>query len=232
MYRIADLLVQISEVGDMPERMKNYIIPTEKAADIIIDADELKPERWSMKTACLNYYMETGLTFYNKLLAFQGMMLHASAVAIDGYAYLFSGPCGIGKSTHAQLYLQKYGERAQIINDDKPALRRIGATWYAYGTPWCGKDGININRRVKLGGVCFLHRGDPKITRLSPKESVPYIFSQTQHKYDLDHETMKRLVNTVDKLAKEIPMFELFSHAEPSDAIMSYTEMSNAIREA
>ena len=27
---------------------------------------------------------------------------------------------------------------------------------YAYGTPWCGKDGINQNKKVPLQGICFL----------------------------------------------------------------------------
>ena len=37
--------------------------------------------------------------FYDKLLDFGGMMLHSSAVAVGGYAYLFSADSGVGKSS-------------------------------------------------------------------------------------------------------------------------------------
>ena len=230
MHRIADLNVYIPDVGDMLERAKEYESSSAKPADIILREDEMRPERWRIENSCLQYYIETGMLFYNKLPEFNGMMLHASAVAVDGYGYLFSGPCGMGKSTHTRFYLREYGKRVHIINDDKPALRRIDDTWYAYGTPWCGKDGININMKVKLGGICFLRRGETRIRRLSPQESVHYILAQTQRRFDV--ETMKKLMDIVDKLAREVPMFELFSHAEPSDACLSYTEMTNAIREA
>ena len=229
-YRIADLNVRMPEVGDMPERMKHYEISAEETAEVVIRADELRPETIRLNSICQQYYLETGKVFYKKLLSFDGMMLHASAVAMDGCGYLFSGPCGMGKSTHTQLYLREFGNHAEIINDDKPAMRRIGDTWYVYGTPWCGKDGINVNRKVRLGGICFLRRGDTSIRRLSPQESVRYILGQTQHR--LERENMIKLMGIVDKLAREVPIFELFSHAEPSDAHLSYTEMTKAIREA
>lgn len=229
MYCIADLKLQMPEVGDMPERMKLYEASAEEPADIEICADELRPERWKTLDPCLRYYLETGRVFYKKLLSFNGMMLHASAVAINGYGYLFSGPCGMGKSTHTQLYLREFGNQAEIVNDDKPAMRRIGDTWYVYGTPWCGKDGINVNRKVKLGGICFLRRGDTCIRRLSPQESVRYILGQTQHR--LEPENTVKLMNIVDQLVREGPMFELFSHAEPGDAHLTYTEMTKAIVE-
>lgn len=57
----------------------------------------------------------------------------------------------------------------QVFNDDKPALRRLDGRWYAYGTPWCGKDGINLNQKWPLGGICFLenHRKTASAARLS-----------------------------------------------------------------
>ena len=72
----------------------------------------------------MNYYLESGFQFYRKLMDYDGFMLHSSCVVVDGYAYLFSGPCGMGKSTHTQKYLNTFPD-AVIINDDKPALRRF-----------------------------------------------------------------------------------------------------------
>ena len=107
-------------------------------------------------------YVQSGSIFYSHLVKFGGMMLHASAVALDGEAYLFSGPSGMGKSTHTRLWKQCFPE-AEIFNDDKPALRELGGIWYAYGTPWCGKDGINKNMKVPLKPSAFC--AEAKTTR-------------------------------------------------------------------
>lgn len=226
LYQIADLRLEMPALGDMPERMQEYRIP-EGEADLTIEESELNMRRWGpVEDINMVYYMETGWTFYNKLLQFGGLMLHASAVVMDGYAYLFSGPSGMGKSTHTGMYLKAFGERARIINDDKPALRRLDGIWYAYGTPWCGKDGININERARLGGICFLRRGDTRLSRLSPSAAVPYVLSQTQRR--IDPEKMRLLLPTVHKLVTEIPVFEFYNHADQKDAERTYTNMKRA----
>ena len=71
-------------------------------------------------------YIGTGSAFYKELLKYQGVMLHASAVAVDGYAYLFSAPCRMGKSTHTKNWQELLGkENAVIINDDKPDRKSV-----------------------------------------------------------------------------------------------------------
>lgn len=229
LYQIADLRLEMPALGDMPERMQEYRIP-EGEADLTIEESELNMRRWGpVEDIKMVYYMETGWTFYNKLLQFGGLMLHASAVVMDGYAYLFSGPSGMGKSTHTSMYLKVFGDRARVINDDKPALRRLDGIWYAYGTPWCGKDGININERARLGGICFLRRGDTRLSRLSPSTAVPYVLSQTQRR--IDPEKMRLLLPTVHKLVTEIPVFEFYNHADQKDAERTYTNMKRATEE-
>ena len=61
-----------------------------------------------------------------------GLLIHASAVAWDGKAFLFTGVSGIGKSTMARLW----GEcGAQILNDDRLVLRPIGDDIMVYNNP-------------------------------------------------------------------------------------------------
>ena len=50
------------------------------------------------------------------------LMLHGSTVAVDGEAYLFTAPCGTGKSTHTRSWMTLFGDRAIMVNDDKPFL--------------------------------------------------------------------------------------------------------------
>ena len=53
-----------------------------------------------------------------------GLLIHASAVAIDGQAVLLRGPPGAGKS---DLALRLIDGGARLISDDQAALRRQGA---------------------------------------------------------------------------------------------------------
>ncbi|MBR3952528.1 MAG: hypothetical protein IKJ82_02790 [Oscillospiraceae bacterium] len=228
---IANLLVEIPAAGGMSVRCREYLHYENAIPDIIISEEKYKPEKWptiSYENMC---YMESGFQFHGNLLRFEGMMLHSSAVEVDGKAYLFSGPSGMGKSTHTRLWQSIFGEKACVFNDDKPALRRIDGRWYAYGTPWCGKDGINQNKKVPLAGICFLKRGEEnKIRRLDPKEALPLLMSQTIHKFK-KIENLDLLLNNVNYIIKEIPIFELENRPVEEAARLSYETMLLASKE-
>ena len=105
-FKIAGLTVDI-EIKY--ERLKKQGRPYEIAldsspADITLNLNDVVMQRARKKFPNLSdeniEYLLYGFMFYDKLLDFDGMMLHASAVAIGGYAYLFSADSGVGKSTH------------------------------------------------------------------------------------------------------------------------------------
>ena len=229
--KIADLLVEVPEIGDMPLRCKEYLYSGEGTPDIVIREDQIKEENWPGLTGDSLIYMDTGSAFFFHLLKNDGMLLHSSAVEMDGKAYLFSGFCGAGKSTHTRLWKSTFGEKAQVFNDDKPALRFVDGKWYAYGAPWCGKDGINQNKKVPLAGICFLKQAkENKIRRLSPKESLSYLFAQTTYKF-IEAKNLDLMLTQADKLVRSIPIFELENRPEPEAARLSYETMRSAAQE-
>lgn len=207
--RIADLIVDLPEAGGLAPRCQAYLTCDTAPADITVCEQDYDLEYWNMKDPSLAYYMESGFRFYGNLLRFRGMLLHASAVELEGKAYLFSGPSGMGKSTHTRLWQKLYGDAAQVFNDDKPALRCVDGAWFAYGTPWCGKDGINQNKKVPLAGICFLKRGEEnRIRRLSSPEAVPLLMGQTHYRFRRA-ENMERLLSILDQLIRDIPIYEM-----------------------
>ena len=229
--KISDLLIEVPETGGIAPRFGDYLTNETGVADIVIRDDLYKLERWSTLTEEQAVYMESGNQFYRALLDFNGMMLHASAVAVDGKAYLFSGQSGIGKSTHTGLWQQTFGEKVKLFNDDKPALRYLDGKWFAYGTPWSGKHGININMKVPIAGICFLKRGNENsIRRLSPIEALPQVLAQTLRKFK-DAERLSLMLNHVDKLVKEVPIYELYNRPEPAAARLSYETMRLGAKE-
>lgn len=241
-YKIAELKVNIPDVGDLKEKCKAYedvdyledmqdknesasnLKETQKLheyaeisaekCDITITAEEIRDvlSRDETLTYDEKVYLTSGSIFYRKILKFNGMMLHASAIKMDGEVYLFSGPSEVGKSTHANLWKQHFKD-AVVINDDKPALRLIDGKWIAYGTPWCGKDYINVNDSAPVKAICFLKQGEKnEIRKLEPIESIPLFIEQTI--YRLGPKRMNKMLELLDDILRKIPVYELTSKAD------------------
>ena len=167
-----------------------------------------------------------------KLLERDAFVMHAAVIAVGDKAYAFTAKSGTGKSTHICLWRKLLGEQVYVVNGDKPALRYIDGKLYAYGTPWCGKDGININMKVPLAGICFLRRGEENIIRrLSEKEAMAYVISQTMRRFK-NEQNLDLMLAHVEKLVSEIPVYEFFNKPEPDAARLSYETMRCGAEEA
>ena len=217
----------------MAPRCREYRCDDEAAADIVIRETDYRTERYGSRAEPEHIaYMESGWQFYRQLIGLGGLYLHSSAVVLYGKAYLFSGFCGAGKSTHTRLWQQVFGPGARVINDDKPALRKIDGVWYAYGTPWCGKDGININERAPVAGVCFMKKADHNaIRRLSQAEAMQKILGQTLRRYESE-DKLDQMLGTLDRFLREIPVYELENKPEPEAVWLSYETMRAGAQEA
>ena len=231
--KIAELIVEVPEAGGMAPRCGAYLYSGTKTPDIIIDVACYDRSRYSPQaTEKQVAYVESGRQFHANLVRFDGLYLHASAVEAEGRAYLFSGPSGVGKSTHVGLWQRMLNGNVCRFNDDKPALRYLDGTWYAYGTPWCGKDGINVNKRVPIAGICFLKQGGiNEIRRLTPAEAVPKLLSQTIRRFR-DPALLDMMLARLEKLVLEIPIYELTNRPEPEAARLSYETMRHGAQEA
>ncbi len=232
--KIADLTVEIPEAGDLVPRCREYLCEAADetvGADITIRTDNFRTDAWPGLNQEQAIYMESGAHFGVYLRNHNGFILHASAVALDGKAYLFSAPCGTGKSTHTRLWQSVFGPGAQVFNDDKPALRCIDGIWYAYGTPWCGKDGINLNKKFPLAGICFLKQArENKIRQLSQAEAVQKLIWQSPYRMTR-LERIDQLLTCLDSLVRKVPVFELENLPEPEAALLSYETMRRKAEE-
>ena len=219
-------------MGGLAPLLRDYLDESSEPVQVVIDAEKSDPTKYS---AVLSYenlaYMESGRQFFVRLLENGGFYLHSSCVAYEGKAFMFSAPSGTGKSTHTRIWQQVFGEEAKIFNDDKTPLRRIDGIWYAYGAPWCGKDNININMKVPVAGICFLKQAqENKIRRLTPGEGATKIISQTIRKFKKE-ERLDLMLQHVDRIVREIPVFELENRPEPAAAKLSYETMRKAAEE-
>lgn len=224
-YLIADLIVEMDTFGRTLRQAEPYRIEFDGLADGIVEARRLPTTVTSFSDDEYEY-VQTGFCFSELLLQHGGLILHSSAVAIDGKAYCFSADSGVGKSTHAQLYRQFFGDAAvQILNDDKPALRYRDQAWQVYGTPWCGKTALNVNTHVPLAGICFLERGtENHIVRIPAKEALKLFVRQLPFP-NVPH--LRYLwISCLDCLIKSVPVYRMTCNMSPEAAAVSYAAMS------
>ncbi len=153
------------------------------------------------------------------------LMTHGSTVAVDGKAYLFTAKCGTGKSTHTRLWRQVFGQRAVMVNDDKPFLKLTEAGVLACGSPWSGKHGLDTNVTLPLQGICILTRGkENRIQRISPEEAMPMLLHQSY--CPVEQSKSARFEELVQLLAERTPLWRMECNMDPSAAEVSHNAMS------
>lgn len=155
------------------------------------------------------------LTDYNVLL------IHGSALCMDDRAYIFIAPSGTGKSTHARLWREAFGERVWMINDDKPMVRIGEEGAEVYGTPWDGKHHLSRNASAPLKAIVCLQRD--KVNRISPMnkaDAFPLLMRQTY--FTPGFPRINRVVEIGKQLLDTIRFFDLGCNAEPDAAIKAW----------
>ncbi len=156
-------------------------------------------------------------------------MFQGSAGAVDGEAYLFPAPSGTGKSPHARLWREAFGDRAVMINDDKPLLRVSEEGVRVYGTPWNGKHRLGGNLSAPLKALCVLTRDERNhIEPISREEAFAVLFQQSYR--PAREENLPRLLALLERLSRKVGLYRLGCNMEPEAAIISYQGMQEEKR--
>lgn len=162
-----------------------------------------------------------------ELLERNTLLLHGSTVAVDGEAYLFTASCGTGKSTHTRLWREVFGQRAVMINDDKPFLQVKDNCVIAHGSPWSGKHGLDNNISAPLKGICVLKRGsENEIRRAEPEAVIEMLHHQAFLSTDPVLQEKTRML--VEKLAQTVPLWEMECTKDRQAAEVAHAAMSRS----
>ena len=173
-------------------------------------------------------YLET-LAVYRKiadyLLSCDTLLFHGSVIAVDGEGYLFTAKSGTGKSTHTRLWREYFGERAVMVNDDKPLLHVTDSGVTAYGTPWDGKHRLSTNIAVPLKGICILTRDIKNhIEQAESHAAYPMIVQQTNR--SLSSDGMKQTLSLIDRMLNVVPVYRLGCNMDIEAARVAYEGMN------
>lgn len=173
-------------------------------------------------------YLET-LAVYRKiadgLLEHDTLLFHGSCIAVEGAAYLFTAKSGTGKSTHTALWREYFGERAVMVNDDKPLIRLTAEGAVVYGTPWRGKHDLGENISMPLRAVCVLERAeDNHICTVEKRSIYPMLLQQTHR--PADPGKMAKTLMLIDRLCASVGLYRLGCNMQIQAAKVAYEGMA------
>lgn len=175
--KLCNVIIELdNRFGYVSELCRDYLYQLNSgevpAFRVSVSEKELNDYRLSVRRSMTSAEAESYL-LYRKICGempkFGVFLLHAAVVALNGRGYAFSARRGVGKTTHTALWEQYFD--AEIINGDKPLIRReADGSFTAWGTPWCGKEGKQLNRSVPLNAICFLEQG--RVNEIHPADTA------------------------------------------------------------
>lgn len=200
---------------------------TDEAPKIVLSVtqEEIEEERSKQADIFTDGYLET-ICLYRKLalemLKFDVFLMHASVIEVDREGYAFLAHSGTGKTTQTRLWLDHFGQRARIINGDKPLIHlATDGRFVAYGTPWNGKEGMGCNASVPLKALFLLERSTVPTCEPADQEfSIDRLFHQLLMP---DHpEQMMQLLDMVDKLVETVSCYRLRCDMTDASVVTAY----------
>lgn len=220
--------------------VKSYIIEPEEYkepfASIEVSHEDIKADinknrmllgdiyNHSQKHVYIPYYNELNFeafSLHRKIAEiiplYSTFLMHGAVVEKDGFAYMFTAPSGVGKSTRAKLWLKEYPDSI-IVNGDKPLIKISDEEAIACGTPWCGKEGWNANRMVALRAILIVERAETGCTieELNINQVFPFLLQQSYR--PVDENAMKLTLQLLKALDGKVRFFR-FKSAPTSEAI-------------
>jgi len=176
--------------------------------------DAPEPTESFLERCAIHDLLATALAGHDVLL------VHASALALDGEAVLFTAPSGTGKSTHAALWRRVYGDRVVMINDDKPLISLRGGVITACGSPWSGKHHLNMRAAYPLRAVAEIRRASGNRIEAASKAEAFDLLLRQAYRPD-DPEGLKRVLELDRQLTERIPFYRLYCNMEPEAAVIA-----------
>lgn len=163
----------------------------------------------------------TGLLCIEQLLLNRNTLLfHSSVVCHNNRVLLFSGPSGMGKSTQALLWEQRYG--AKVLNGDRCILHVDKDRITGGGSPWCGSSAIYDPNFGKVEGLFLLRQGSKNVIEpANPAIAFREIYQQcVVHAFDREY--VQKVCDLVTQLLRQIPVMTLECLPHPSAAELCY----------
>ena len=174
--------------------------------DVYTVPDPLMPEEaWSL-ASLMSPFVQWWLAAWLAIRR-AGLVVHASAVSMNGAGLAFVGPSGAGKTTMARWCQARAG--AVVLNDERIILSRGAAGFEVSGTPWHGEWAELSAGTAPLAALCVLQKAEANcFERLSPASTIARVVPESFLPiWSID--AMHGLLETAERAAREVPSGEL-----------------------
>ena len=229
MIEVAGCRVAVSALYENTRNFcSDYLCDGTPDFSVELTEEDLAEERKRSEEVHTDLYLET-IALQRKLtevlFSRNILLFHGSAVAVDGACYIFTAKSGTGKSTHTRFWREVFGERAVMVNDDKPFLSISKEGITVCGTPWNGKHHLGTNIQVPLKAICILERGEKnRIEAITAKEALPILLQQSHRPGN--PRWMGKYLDLLDGLANGTAFYWLQCNMSPEAALVAYRTMS------
>ena len=222
---LAGIPFRIEHRYRLPSGLEDYRTDEEPLYTVSATDEDLDAER---KLSLRNNGSLEFVCIYRKIAEVlplhDAFVMHGAAISRGEGCYLITAPSGTGKTTHARLWLKAFPD-AWILNGDKPILRKQDGRFYAYGTPWNGKERYGTNGRSEVKAISLLHRSE--INEIFPAgggDMIGFIMKQVY----LPREPICRIrqLELMDEFLQSTPIYRMGCNMDPEAAIIAYEAMS------
>ena len=135
-----------------------------------------------------------------------GFLLHAASAIRGGYAFLFSGVSGAGKTTIARLAPPD----ATLLTDEISYIRRMGDGYFACGTPFSGElqqSGENCSAPIRSS--FFLKHGPENKIEVVPQAEALRKLMRNILFFAEDQELVGRIFQSACEFLERVPAQQL-----------------------
>lgn len=133
-------------------------------------------------------------------------ILHSCFLQYQEQAILFSGPSGIGKSTHANLWC-RYIDHTHVVNGDRTLIYTDDqGQYWASAWPVCGSSQICLKEAYPLKAIVFLGQAPHnEVMRLSPMQLFKQLSSQITINW-WNKPQVNRALDALQRMLGKVPM--------------------------
>ena len=151
------------------------------------------------------------------------LSLHAAAVEVNGEAFAFSGPSGMGKSTRANAWIKELN--AKMINGDRPLIDIQHNE--LYGVPWDGKEKCYRRVHYPLKAICEIRRSQTVYLRSMSFSQRRKLLLRQCFIPMWDTETSVIQMANIARLAAETEIVRAFCGPSENDARLLFSALQN-----
>ena len=225
--KVADVVFLINAVSPSTKDFFSSFLSNEKEQEeICIEISDIKKYHemypYFTKEQCervaLKYQMDRIIVDYD------AFPIHASALSYKGEGYVFSALSGIGKSTHARIWRETYGKDVIMINDDRPYLKIVGNSVFAYSHPQAGKHDIYTNTMCQVKVIGKIVRDERNyVKRISKAEFFPFLVQQT---FTMDEpQITSKIITLITKVLNQVHLYEIHCNMSKDAASSIYEQI-------